>query len=151
MRVRLNTAIFDELCQGVFDERTTSLFLQAIEDLHQRDMEAVRRGDYEALVGLWTDDIVSLAPDRPAIKGKEAMRKELMKRKEENSGMEVLDYVLSFDEVKILGDVAYEWGTYRGTVRWSGREEETRQEGKLMRILKRHDDGSWKVARTIYN
>ena len=28
MRERLNTAIFDELCQGVFEDRTTSLFLQ---------------------------------------------------------------------------------------------------------------------------
>ena len=33
MRERLNAAIFDELCQGVFNGQTTELFIQAIDDL----------------------------------------------------------------------------------------------------------------------
>jgi aspartate racemase len=35
-RERLNDAIFDELCQGIFTESTTRLFLAAIDELKSR-------------------------------------------------------------------------------------------------------------------
>lgn len=44
MREQLNTAIFDELCQGIFSQQTTSLFLCAINDLQQRGAECVILG-----------------------------------------------------------------------------------------------------------
>jgi aspartate racemase len=44
MRERLNAAIFDELCQGIFEERTTSLFLEAIDDLRSEGAESVILG-----------------------------------------------------------------------------------------------------------
>ncbi len=44
MRERLNKAIFDELCQGIFSEQTTSLFLEAITDLQARGAECVVLG-----------------------------------------------------------------------------------------------------------
>ncbi len=43
-RERLNAAIFDELCQGIFREQTTRVFLQAIEDLKGRGAECVILG-----------------------------------------------------------------------------------------------------------
>jgi aspartate racemase len=44
MRERLNSAIFDELCQGVFKPETTELFLQAIKELKARGAECVILG-----------------------------------------------------------------------------------------------------------
>ncbi len=44
MREQLNTAIFDELCQGVFSMQTTSLFLRAIADLQEQGAECVILG-----------------------------------------------------------------------------------------------------------
>ena len=44
MRERLNAAIFDELCQGIFNEQTTELFLQAMSDLKARGAECVILG-----------------------------------------------------------------------------------------------------------
>jgi aspartate racemase len=44
MRERLNDAIFDELCQGIFKEPTTGLFLQAIDDLNSRGAQCVILG-----------------------------------------------------------------------------------------------------------
>lgn len=44
MRERLNTAIFDELCQGIFKPETTALFLRAIEELKNRGAECVILG-----------------------------------------------------------------------------------------------------------
>ena len=44
MREQLNDAIFDELCHGIFNTRTTKLFLQAIDDLQARGAECVILG-----------------------------------------------------------------------------------------------------------
>jgi aspartate racemase len=44
MRQQLNRAIFDELCQGIFDERTTERFLLAMEDLKRRGADCVILG-----------------------------------------------------------------------------------------------------------
>ena len=43
-RERLNAAIFDELCNGIFNTGTTDLFLNAIEDLKSRGAECVILG-----------------------------------------------------------------------------------------------------------
>ena len=43
-RQRLNTAIFDELCNGIFNTGTTDHFLGAIEDLKSRGAECVILG-----------------------------------------------------------------------------------------------------------
>jgi aspartate racemase len=44
MRERLHAAIFDELCQGVFKQETTALFLQAIDTLRSKGAECVILG-----------------------------------------------------------------------------------------------------------
>ncbi|MBS1716605.1 MAG: amino acid racemase [Armatimonadetes bacterium] len=44
VRDRINSAIFDELCQGVFSPATTEYFLQAIRDLKARGAECVILG-----------------------------------------------------------------------------------------------------------
>ncbi len=44
MREQLNAAIFDELCQGIFNTQTTKLFLQAIDDLQSRGAQCVILG-----------------------------------------------------------------------------------------------------------
>ena len=44
MRERLNAAIFDELCQGIFSEPTTRLFVQAIEELERDGAQCVILG-----------------------------------------------------------------------------------------------------------
>ena len=43
-RENLNTAIFDELCRGIFQERTIRLFLDAIEELKQRGADCAILG-----------------------------------------------------------------------------------------------------------
>jgi len=44
MREKLNTAIFEELCQGIFSAPTTKLFLEAIEDLGSQGADCVILG-----------------------------------------------------------------------------------------------------------
>ncbi len=44
VREQLNTAIFDELCQAIFNEETTQSFVNAIDDLKSRGAECVILG-----------------------------------------------------------------------------------------------------------
>jgi aspartate racemase len=44
VREALNAAIFDDLCQSVFDPRTTELFLRAVDDLRSAGAECVILG-----------------------------------------------------------------------------------------------------------
>lgn len=44
MRERIDAAIFDELCQGIFNMQTTEMFLRAIRDLKARGAECVILG-----------------------------------------------------------------------------------------------------------
>jgi ketosteroid isomerase-like protein len=60
-----------------------------------------------------------------------------------------VDYVVDIEEITISGDYAFEWGAYRGVVRPRAGGDEMSYSGKLMRILQRQPDGSWKMHRTM--
>ena len=53
------------------------------------------------------------------------------------------------EEITVSGEFAYEWGTYRGSVRPRAGGEAMSYHGKLLRILQRQADGSWKMHRTM--
>ena len=63
--------------------------------------------------------------------------------------VEPLEYVVRFEEIEICGDYAFEWGVYRSRMRPRTGGDVTTSSGKLMRILQRQPDGSWKMHRTM--
>jgi uncharacterized protein (TIGR02246 family) len=123
--------------------------MEAINELHKRDTEASKAWDVETLVSLWTDDIVSIHQDGNPVIGKEANRNSLLKLKQASGDIDIVEYDISFKEVKVIGDWAYEWGTFSGTVKLKAGGEAYKSSGKIFRMLKRDADGSWKVARTM--
>jgi uncharacterized protein (TIGR02246 family) len=125
--------------------------IEAINKLHQREMEASRKWDVDTLTALWTDDIVMLPAGEPALVGKDANRASITRLRDESGNAQIADYILSFNEVKVIGDWAFEWGTYSGTVAPESGAESLRATGKVIRVLKKDADGSWKIARAMYN
>lgn len=125
--------------------------MDAINALHQRDMEASRKLDVDALASLWAEDIVTLSQGEPPLIGKQANRASILRLRDESRDLQVADYILSFNEVKIVGDWAFEWGSYTGTVAPVGGGDAIRTTGKVMRVLKKDPDGSWKIARAMYD
>jgi uncharacterized protein (TIGR02246 family) len=120
--------------------------LRAIEAVNQRDMKAALAGDTAVMMSQWTDDIVLLQPAGPILRGRSAAAEVLLGAA---SAVEILDGAFDFQEVKVLGDHAFQWGTYHYTVRPRAGGEPVGTSGKLMRILQRQPDGSWKMYRTI--
>jgi len=124
--------------------------LAGIEELHQRDMAAARRGDFAALRGMVDDDAVILAPDSWAQRGRAELDAAFGAMARAPRTHDVLDYELRFQEVKVLGDYAYEWGSIQGTMREIATGDVTRSAFHVMRILRRQDDGGWRVYRSIW-
>jgi uncharacterized protein (TIGR02246 family) len=120
--------------------------LRAIEAINQRDVQAALAGDTAMMMSQWTDDFVVLPPTGPILRGRSVIAEAF--RGVERP--ETLEWVLDIQEVKVLGDHAFQWGTYHGKVRPRAGGETVRTGGKLMRILQRQPDGSWKMYRTMY-
>lgn len=119
--------------------------LHAIELINQRDVPFALAHDAAAMMSQWTDDFVLLPAAGPIMRGRHAIAEAF--RGVESP--EVVDSVLDIQEVKVLGDYAYQWGTYHYSVRPRGGGETIRTSGKLMRILQRQRDGTWKMYRGI--
>jgi uncharacterized protein (TIGR02246 family) len=121
--------------------------LRAIEAINQRDVQYAKANDPVMMMSQWADDFVVLPPVGPIMRGRAAIAETIAGIE---NPMETVDWSLNFEEVKIFGDYALQWGTYGGSVRPRAGGEEIRTGGKLMRILQRQPNGSWKMHRTIY-
>ena len=87
--------------------------LRAIEAINQRDMQFALAGDSAMMMSQWTDDTVSIPPAGAIQRGRSVIAEAF--RGVENP--KILAYVLDIEEVKVLGDHAYQWGTYYYSMR----------------------------------
>lgn len=118
---------------------------EAIRAFYPPWTERVLAGDFEGAVELYTADAVVMPPNRPAVRGRE----------------ELLAFLRSFpkltraefhvDEVDGRGDLAYVTGRYSLTMEPEGAPGPVHDEGKFIEIRRRQPDGSWKLARDIFN
>jgi len=122
--------------------------LRAIQALNRHDVDAALAGDVLAIAAQWTDDFVALS-SRATVRGKAANLALIETSAEQMKAFEPVDYIVEFEEITISGEFAYEWGTYRGSVRPRAGGEAMSYHGKLLRILRRQPDGSWKMHRTM--
>jgi ketosteroid isomerase-like protein len=81
------------------------------------------------------------------VQGKDALRKILQ------ASYQVIDAEVSMRAVEtvIAGEWAWEWGHLSGTTRLLAGGQPTKFEGKYFYVYQRQGDGSWKIARDIYN
>lgn len=123
--------------------------LEKIQELDRKDIEASKSQDYPALLALWDEGGVAIPPGGDPIVGIRQI--EAWLDNEAKIEYQVTRYEHTFQERKILGEWAFEWGSYRSAavIKESGQTEAA--SGKLLRILKRQPDGEWKVARSIWN
>ena len=125
--------------------------LAAIEELHQRDLAASKAGDFETLRALVSDEAVMMPPGGDFVRGRAAIDAGMSRMVEAMAAVEVLDYVLDFEEVQVFGEYAFEWGVIRGRMRKRDGGEVGESAYKVMRILRRQAGGEWKVHRSIWN
>lgn len=122
---------------------------QAIEELHRRDEEASRKGDFATLRDLMDPEAVAMPPGGRLQRGAE-LQAAMEAMEAQYAQIEVLDYHLKFEEVEIAGDYAFEWGTIEDRSRPKGASEIESSRYHVLRVLRKREDG-WKVYRTIWN
>jgi len=164
-RGRLTGLIFASFCVGAAsiscqstgrlhmpgEPATCSDDLKAIERLHRADARATKALDVDALLDLWAEDGVMLRPGSPPIIGKEEIGKVLRKWNPNPDEVEVVRTDIDFQEIKIIGDWAIEYGTYDSAWRAKGEDQPQTITGNILRVLRRQKDGQWKCARAIWN
>ena len=114
-----------------------------IEEVKQADMS----GDVEGLLACYTDDVVSMLPDLPAMVGKDALRAYYQ---EAFSQLSIESLEMTAAETHVAGDWAFSRGKFEETVTPSGGDAFD-VVGKYLFIFHRESDGSWKIARLIGN
>ena len=118
-----------------------------IERLHEQDMEATLSDSADQLAKLWDRDGVRFPAGRPAEIGAAVIFAD-DKQWEMSSGRErSLCYDLEVQDIQIAGDWAFEWGY--GSYKIARGDKETVQYAKLMRVMKRQSDGTWRFARVM--
>jgi uncharacterized protein (TIGR02246 family) len=122
-----------------------------IEELHQTDMQASKTGDFATLRSLMSDDAAVMPPGGRLIRGREALDRSFAAMHGAQSHADVLEYRFDWQEVRVLGEYAFEWGYIHGKERDTKTGDVRIERYHVMRILERQADGSWKVHRTIWN
>ena len=118
-----------------------------IERLHQRDKEATLSDSADQLAALWDKDAVRFLTDRPAEIGAAAIYAD-DKKWELSTGRErTLCVDMEIQDVKITGDWAFEWAYGSGKI--AKGDKVSIQYSKVLRVMKRQSDGTWRFARVM--
>jgi uncharacterized protein (TIGR02246 family) len=121
-----------------------------IEKLHREDIAATIARDADALTALWDDDAVLLQPGTPPIVGKAAFHDLMKQAFAKSPSAKVLKYVPDIRDIQLAGNVAYDWGYFDVTHRSSEQQAGESMRAKLLRVMKRQPDGSWKFTRVMW-
>ena len=113
---------------------------RAIGELVDRWMEASRRNDLGTVLDLMTDDVVFMTSGREPF-GKDAFRA----NSEAMAGVEI-DGRAEIREIEVLGDRAWIRNHIDLTVTPAGGEP-VRRSGYTLTILRKCDDGRWRLFR----
>jgi uncharacterized protein (TIGR02246 family) len=122
--------------------------MAAIEEAMDLYALAMKTGDLDLWMSLYTDDTVKMAPDAPAAFGKEALR----------ASMEPLFGAFTFEEmaifdvvIQLAGDYAFTHCNFTATMTPKAGGESLYMDAKDMSIMQRQADGSWKIYWDCWN
>ncbi len=123
--------------------------VRELDEIRERLEAAENAGDADYFVEMMAEDAVIMAPDQPVQEGKTACAsfvREVLAGLLETFNRQIR-YVSA--EVRVIGDVAFDRGTFSFTVSPKAGGETVQETGKYLWIHSRASDGSWRVARAI--
>jgi ketosteroid isomerase-like protein len=121
----------------------------AIERLHKEDVDATLCDDADQLAKLWDEDAVRLQAHALAEVSKATIYANDKRWQSNLHGGRTLSYKPDLKDLQTVNGWAFEWGTFEVVYRESEHGKEATIHGKVLRVLKRQTDGSWKFARVM--
>ena len=110
--------------------------------------EAALAKDLDAVVAMFTDDAVFMPPNATTVQGRANFAPWI------ESALNTLaftEHVIQLTEVQGAGDFASARGVYREAYTLEGVTEPIRDTGKILFLLRRQADGSWRFIAEIWN
>lgn len=126
---------------------------QEIPTIPERFVKRALEGDWDGVAELYHPDAIQMPPDQPAVEGREAIRHALSRTLGAEGGVRLEDISLSIREAEGTGDLVYVWAAYRikMSVTVAGEEVSIEQYGPYINILRRDEEGRWRIYRQVYN
>ncbi len=119
----------------------------AVDEAVEARVSACNAGDAPAAAALFTDDAVFMPPNAPSAVGKEAIQSWYQTLFDQFT----FQLTISRAEAEVADDWAFARGTYTLKLAPKAGGEATEDTGKGLTIWKPQPDGSWKIAREIWN
>jgi uncharacterized protein (TIGR02246 family) len=110
--------------------------------------KAASAQDPAAIAKLYSADGVEMPPNAPAAKGRAAIE---TYHKGFAQQFMVHGFSLAATETKVLGDTAYEVGTYKQSLMQQKGGGMIDDKGKYIVLLKKDASGTWMLTHAIYN
>ncbi|MBK7936263.1 MAG: DUF4440 domain-containing protein [Lewinellaceae bacterium] len=105
-------------------------------------------GNYDAVVAAYTEDAKIFPNNQEILRGSEAIRNYWTPAPDKKTRTSY--HRITSEEIKILGNEAYDWGYYEGkTLSLDGKE--TPWKGKYVIVWKEITPGVWKIYLDIWN
>lgn len=122
-----------------------------LDEFNRKFIGNCRNMDQPAAAQLWADDGADLLPGLEPMVGKPAIAKWLNSLTPQLAGAKMLQCDVDWRQIKIDGDMAYEWGINTQRIAFPGKPDAPANVGKILLILRRQPDGSWKVVLESWN
>ena len=104
-----------------------------------------RRGDADALAGLYADSAYVVESGLPTVRGNTALRSVV---KEVLGGVRFLDSSILPELTEAAGDRVLQFGTYRDVLQATGKPAEVTV-GRFAAVLLRDSTSAWRVSRLV--
>ena len=124
---------------------------QEIEAFNKKFIEAHLKMDNAAVTRLWAEDGVSLLPEMAPMMSKKEIGKFIDDVTARMHGYHMEKMDVDFQGIEVSGDWASEWGFEHQVVQPPGDRPALNEYGKLLLVLHREADGSWKIKREMWN
>lgn len=107
--------------------------------------KAILAGDFKAAAALWTEDAIAMPPHAAEARGRADIEKLFA------SFGKTTAFTQNIVETQGRGDLAYSRLTFAVTFTPAGSTAAISDRGKVLVVLARQTDGSWRTARAAWN
>lgn len=145
--VMLSALILSLVAQTTADQNER----KSVDAVNKEIVRACQERDWDATLALWADDGVDLLPGLAPMVGKAKISAWLDSLRPQMEGTKMRYCTVDWQDIQIHGDLAYEWGINRQLIDYPPPRKSAPNEGKILFILKRQGDGSWKIALESWN